>query len=88
VWIKAIFPIAVLAAEQDRCWSRDGLLLSCVRCLSCRSSQTARPTFFAACSRPDPDSPVLSRQHGPGELTVLHMVGANDLADYQQRAGA
>jgi hypothetical protein len=34
------------------------------------------------------DFPVLSRQHGPGELTVLHLVGANDLDDYQQRARA
>lgn len=32
------------------------------------------------------DFPVLARQHGPGELTVLHLVGANDLDDYQQRA--
>jgi hypothetical protein len=35
-----------------------------------------------------PDFPVLSRQDGPGELTVLQLVGANDLDDYQQRAGA
>jgi hypothetical protein len=34
------------------------------------------------------DFPVLSRRHGPGELTVLHMVGANDLDDYQQHARA
>jgi hypothetical protein len=31
-----------------------------------------------------PDFPVLSRQDGPGELTVLHLLGD----DYQQRAGA
>ena len=34
------------------------------------------------------DFPVLWRQHGPGELTVLHLVDANDLDDYQQRARA
>ena len=38
--------------------------------------------------RARPDFPVLSRQHGPGELTVLHLLGANDLDDYHQRAGA
>lgn len=32
------------------------------------------------------DFPVLSRGSGPGELTVLHMVGAGDLEDYEQRA--
>jgi hypothetical protein len=30
--------------------------------------------------------PVLRRSHGPGPLTVLHMVGAADLADYERRA--
>jgi hypothetical protein len=35
-----------------------------------------------------PDFPVISRQDGSGELTVLHLVGANDLDDYQQRAAA
>ncbi len=34
------------------------------------------------------DFPVLSRENGPGELTVLHLVGASDLDDYQHRAEA
>jgi hypothetical protein len=34
------------------------------------------------------DFPLLSRQNGPGELTVLHLVGASDLDDYQHRARA
>jgi hypothetical protein len=29
---------------------------------------------------------VASRSRGPGSLTVLHMVGARDLADYERRA--
>jgi hypothetical protein len=32
------------------------------------------------------DFPVLSRSHGTGTLTVLHMVDATDLADYERRA--
>lgn len=32
------------------------------------------------------DFPVLPRANGPGELTVLHLVGASDLDDYQSRA--
>ena len=34
------------------------------------------------------DFPVLEREHGPGELTVLHLINAADLADYEQRARA
>lgn len=34
------------------------------------------------------DFPVLPRENGPGELTVLHLVGASDLDDYQHRAEA
>jgi hypothetical protein len=30
--------------------------------------------------------PVLQRDKGPGEVTVQHMVGATDLADYERRA--
>jgi hypothetical protein len=30
--------------------------------------------------------PVLERSSGPGDLTVLHMVGARDLPDYEARA--
>jgi hypothetical protein len=30
--------------------------------------------------------PVLQRTEGPGSLTVLHMVGAHDIADDEQRA--
>jgi hypothetical protein len=30
--------------------------------------------------------PVLARDDGPGELTVVHLVGALDLADYERRA--
>jgi Family of unknown function (DUF5946) len=29
---------------------------------------------------------VLARDHGPGGLTVVHLVGARDLADYENRA--
>lgn len=36
--------------------------------------------------RRDGDFPVLQRRKGPGELTVLHMVGAAGLADYERRA--
>lgn len=32
------------------------------------------------------DFPILQRDEGPGPLTVLHMVGATDLADHEQRA--
>jgi hypothetical protein len=32
------------------------------------------------------DFRVLERTGGPGQLTVLHMVGAPDLADYERRA--
>jgi hypothetical protein len=34
------------------------------------------------------DFPVLEREHGPGELTVLHLISASDLDDYDQRARA
>lgn len=32
------------------------------------------------------DFPVLTRSHGPGALTVLHMLGADSLDDYSARA--
>jgi hypothetical protein len=32
------------------------------------------------------DFPVLSRSSGPGVRTVLHMVGASDVTDYERRA--
>lgn len=32
------------------------------------------------------DFPVLQRTEGAGALTVLHMVGSTDLADYERRA--
>jgi len=32
------------------------------------------------------DFPVLQRTEGPGSLTVLHMIRAHDLADYERRA--
>ena len=32
------------------------------------------------------DFPALARGHGPGELTVAHLVGARDLDDYHARA--
>jgi hypothetical protein len=34
------------------------------------------------------DFPLLRRSGGPGEITVLHMQGAHDLADYERRAHA
>ncbi len=34
------------------------------------------------------DFPLLRRENGPGELTVLHLVGASDLDQYQHRARA
>jgi hypothetical protein len=32
------------------------------------------------------DFPVLKRAQGPGQVTVLHMLGASDIADYAERA--
>jgi Family of unknown function (DUF5946) len=32
------------------------------------------------------DFPALTRDDGPGELTIVHLVGARDLADYDHRA--
>lgn len=32
------------------------------------------------------DFPILLRTDGPGSLTVLHMLGADDLDDYERRA--
>ena len=32
------------------------------------------------------DFPILLRIDGPGSLTVLHMLGADDLVDYERRA--
>ena len=32
------------------------------------------------------DFPTLVRQDGPGELTIAHLVGSHDLADYEHRA--
>jgi hypothetical protein len=32
------------------------------------------------------DFPVLTRCRGPGDLTLLHLIGASDLPDYEQRA--
>jgi hypothetical protein len=32
------------------------------------------------------DFPVLVRDHGPGELTVVDLIGANDVADFEHRA--
>jgi hypothetical protein len=46
-----------------------------------------RLTFLTDYSRPERDFLVLSREDGPGELTVLQLVGANDLDDYQQLRG-
>jgi Family of unknown function (DUF5946) len=36
--------------------------------------------------RRDGEFPILLRTHGPGSLTVLDMVGADDLDDYERRA--
>jgi hypothetical protein len=30
--------------------------------------------------------PILARTEGPGPLTVLHMIGADHLDDYERRA--
>ncbi len=32
------------------------------------------------------DFPILARTEGPGSLTVLHLIGADDLDDYERRA--
>jgi hypothetical protein len=32
------------------------------------------------------DFPALARHGGPGDLTIVHLVGARDLADYEHRA--
>jgi hypothetical protein len=34
------------------------------------------------------DFPVLNRDHGPGELTIVSLVGAGDAAEYERRARA
>ena len=34
------------------------------------------------------DFPALQRRSGPGKLTILHLVGAKDLHDYDHRARA
>lgn len=34
------------------------------------------------------DFPMLARTNGPGELTLIHLVGARDLDDHEQRAHA
>lgn len=34
------------------------------------------------------DFPVLDRRHGPGELNVVHLIGARDAAEYERRARA
>lgn len=42
--------------------------------------------LLGALVRGRPDFPVLSRAGGPGSLTVLHMLGAADVVDYERRA--
>lgn len=42
--------------------------------------------LLARMARNDRDFPALRRGAGPGLLTVLHMIGAADLADYERRA--
>jgi hypothetical protein len=34
------------------------------------------------------DYPILDRAHGPGDLTILHVIGARDQADHDLRARA
>ncbi len=34
------------------------------------------------------DFPVLQRGRGPGEITLLSLIGARDLPDYEQRGTA
>lgn len=41
---------------------------------------------FRRVLQPRADYPLLSRSQGPGGLTVLHIVGATDPADYERRA--
>ena len=42
--------------------------------------------LFARVLDQQADFPSLSASHGPGALTVLHMVDAPDVTDYEQRA--
>jgi hypothetical protein len=49
------------------------------------SAAWATKLLGAAVARHD-DFPVLRRSGGPGAFTVLHMVGAHDLSDYEGRA--
>jgi len=34
------------------------------------------------------DFPVLRRDHGPGDLTIVNLVGASDIGEYEHRARA
>ena len=34
------------------------------------------------------DFPALERDHGPGELTIVNLVGAGDAEEYEHRARA
>lgn len=43
-------------------------------------------TCSRACFKQQSDFPVLMRSHGTGTLTVLHVIDASDLADYERRA--
>lgn len=58
----------------------------------CAALEQAQPAarlrrLRGACARGRREFPLLQRAGDPGRLTILHMVGAIDLADYDRRAG-
>ena len=57
----------------------------CVR-LEQHTSYHLVPDLFQRVLQQRSDFPVLSRSHGPGLLTVVHMVGASDSPEYERRA--
>jgi hypothetical protein len=63
-------------------------LVSLCAVLERGGAPSASPDVLRAVLAGRRDFPVLPRTHGPGELTVLHVVGARDEADHDRRARA
>jgi hypothetical protein len=58
----------------------------CARCSSAACTRRRRPACCVERSRAFDDYPVLERTRGQGELTLLHVVRAAELEDYERRA--
>ena len=76
--------MAVTGGTVNRCsstWSASAL---------CSSTDLPRPYVTKLLGhvirRRQGDFPILARTDGPGPLTVLHMIGADHLDDYERRA--